>query len=75
MNPEPCDQGDGAEMATATQSLQPQADGTLHGVFTVTVLTNECGRQGNVYKTPVVATRIGDVPPAAILADPALFES
>jgi serine/threonine-protein kinase len=56
-------------------SLQPQLDGTLRGVKTYIVLTNECGRQGNVHKTPFVATRIGDVPPAVVLADPALFVS
>lgn len=55
-------------------SVQPQPDRTLHGILTETVLTNECGHQGNVYKTPVVMTRTGDVPPAVVLADPALFQ-
>jgi serine/threonine-protein kinase len=54
-------------------SYQPQPDGTLRGVGTTIVLTNECGHQGSVYKTPVVATRIGDVPPSVVVADPALF--
>ena len=59
--------------ATSSWSLEPRPDGTLRGVQTVTVLTNECGNQGMVYRTPFMATRIGDVPPTVTLADPALF--
>jgi serine/threonine-protein kinase len=66
--------GDAADTATVSWSLEPQADGTLHGVATTTAVTNECGKHGNVYKTPIVATRVGDVPPAVVLADPALFQ-
>jgi serine/threonine-protein kinase len=64
---------DSTETETIGWSLEPQPDGTLHGTQTATVLTNECGHQRYVYKTPLVATRIGDVPPAVILADPTLF--
>jgi serine/threonine protein kinase, bacterial len=71
--PKPCRSGNGGDISTASLSLQPQTDGTLRGVETTSVLTNECGRQGYLYKTAVVATRIGDVPPAVILADPTLF--
>jgi hypothetical protein len=39
----------------------------------LTVLTNECGNQGNVYRTPLSITRTGDVPPTVVLTDPALF--
>jgi len=56
-----------------SSSLEPQPDGTLRGALTGTVLTNECGDQGNVYRTPLSATRTGDVPPSVIVADPALF--
>ncbi len=73
LNPTPCSTGNGAQMTTSGWSFQPQADGTLRGVATDTVITNECGLQGYVYKTPFVVTRIGDVPPAVVLADPALF--
>jgi serine/threonine protein kinase, bacterial len=66
--------GNGSDTESITMPLQPQTDGTLHGVSTHTVLTNECGAQGDVYKTPVVVTRTGDVPPAVVLADPALFQ-
>ena len=52
---------------TISWSLEPQPDGTLRGVATGTVLTNECGNQGTVWRTPIVATRVGDVPPAVIL--------
>jgi hypothetical protein len=54
-------------------SLEPQPDGTLRGVQTHTALTNECGNQGTVYRTPMVVTRMGDVPPSVILSDPTLF--
>ena len=64
-----------ADESTLSWSLQPQTDGTLRGVQTITVLSNECGSQGNVYKSPLVATRTGDAPPNIIVADPALFLS
>jgi serine/threonine protein kinase, bacterial len=61
----------GAE--TSSWSLEPQPDGKLRGVLTEKTFTNECGVQGTVYRTPMVMTRIGDVSPTVILADPALF--
>ena len=64
---------DDSQFQTDSWSLEPQADGTLRGVDTLTALTNECGLQGDVAKTPMVLTRIGEVPPSVILADPALF--
>ncbi|MGO9158953.1 serine/threonine-protein kinase [Mycobacterium sp.] len=51
----------------------PQADGTLRGLTVGTILTNGCGTQGTVYRTPFVARRTGDVAPSVIVADPALF--
>lgn len=71
--PTPCSGKDGAESATISSSLEPQPDGTLHGIETTAILSNECGSKGNVYHTPLTATRIGDVPPSVVLADPALF--
>jgi len=73
--PEPCRGTNGTvtDTSTLSWSLEPQPDGTLRGVATETVLTNECANQGTVYRTPVVATRIGDVPPNVIVADPTLF--
>jgi hypothetical protein len=63
---------------TATESdswsLEPQPDGTLKGVETISIQTNECGNQGTI-RAPFVGTRIGDVPPSVIVADPALFEA
>jgi serine/threonine protein kinase, bacterial len=71
-----CRQPNGQVRATQEEtvawSLAPQADGTLRGTETETVLTNECGAQGAVVRVPVVATRVGDVPPSVSLADPAL---
>lgn len=85
-DPQPCEStyngppgtipgGNATDVATTGLSLEPQPDGTLRGIATHTVIDNGCGEQGEVFKTPVVATRVGDVPPAAVLADPALFQS
>jgi serine/threonine-protein kinase len=58
---------------TVAWSLAPQADGTLRGTETQTVVSNECGAQGAVVRIPVVATLVGNVPPAVALADPTLI--
>ena len=58
------------QQETVAWSLAPQADGTLRGTETQTVTSNECGAQGAVVRTPVVAARVGDVPPGVTLADP-----
>jgi serine/threonine-protein kinase len=60
---------------TRLWSWEPQPGGTLRGIEIGTILSNECGKQGTVYRTPFVATRTGDVAPSVIVADPALFES
>jgi hypothetical protein len=75
--PEQCrgTSGTVTDTSTLSWSLEPQPDGTLRGVATETVLTNECANQGTVYRTPVVATRTGDVPPSVTVADPTLFEA
>ncbi|WP_369829713.1 serine/threonine-protein kinase [Mycobacterium sp. E2479] len=63
--------GPGADTELSTSSLQPQPDGTLRGVWTLTVLTNECGGQGLVKRIPFVASRTGDVPTGVTVDDPA----
>lgn len=69
-----CTQPNGQVRATQQEtvalSLVPQADGTLRGTQTETVLSNECAAQGAVVRTPVVATRVGDAPPGVALPDP-----
>jgi serine/threonine protein kinase, bacterial len=69
-----CTQPNGQVRATQQEtvagSLAPQADGTLRGTETETVLSNECGAQGAVTRVPVVATRVGDVPAGVNVADP-----
>ena len=60
---------------TRLWSWEPQPGGTLRGIEVGTILSNECGKQGTVYRTPFVATRTGDVAPSVIVADPALFDS
>ncbi len=68
---QPNGQVNATQQETVAWSLAPQADGTLRGTETETVLSNECGAQGAVVRTPVVATRVGDVPAGVNLADPA----
>ena len=68
---QPNGQVNATQQETVAWSLAPQADGTLRGTKTETVLSNECGAQGAVVRTPVVATRVGDVPAGVNLADPA----
>lgn len=67
---QPSGQVRATQQETVAWSLAPQADGTLRGTETRTVMSNECGAQGAVVRTPVVATRVGDVPPGVTLADP-----
>jgi serine/threonine protein kinase, bacterial len=68
---QPNGQVNATQQETVAWSLAPQADGTLRGTEIETVLSNECGAQGAVVRTPVVATRVGDVPAGVNLADPA----
>ena len=63
----------GRDDETRLWSWDPQADGTYKGLQVGTILSNGCGTQGTVYRTPFVATRTGDVAPSVIVADPALF--
>lgn len=69
-----CTQPNGQVRATQQEtiawSLAPQANGTLRGTLTETVLSNECGAQGAVVRVPVVATRTGDAPTTVALSDP-----
>jgi hypothetical protein len=60
---------------TVGWSLEPQPDTSLRGVQIQSVLTNKCGNQGTVYRTPLSATRTGDVPATVIVADPVVFEA
>jgi serine/threonine-protein kinase len=67
---QPSGQVRATQQETVAWSLAPQADGTLRGTETRTVTSNECGAQGAVVRTPVVATRAGDAPAGLTLADP-----
>ena len=70
-----CREAHGTQTSTQAEtvvwSLTPQPDGTLRGVQTQTVQSNECGAQGAMLRIPVLATRVGDVPPRRDVADPA----
>ncbi len=63
----------GRDDETRLWSWDPQPNGTLNGLQIGTILSNGCGTQGTVYRTPFVATRTGGVAPSVIVADPALF--
>ncbi len=63
----------GRDDETRLWSWDPQADGTFRGLMIGTILSNGCGTQGTVYRTPFVARRTGDVAPSVIVADPTLF--
>ena len=63
--------GADTQQETVAWSLAPQSDGTLRGVETETVRSNECGGKGAVLRIPVVATRVGDVPAGVALGEPA----
>ena len=65
----------GRDDETRLSSWDPQADGTFRGLMIGTILSNGCGTQGTVYRTPFVAKRTGDVAPSVIVADPTLFTS
>ena len=63
----------GRDDETRLWNWDPQADGTFRGLQVGTIISDGCGTQGTVYRTPFVATRQGDVAPSVIVADPALF--
>jgi serine/threonine protein kinase, bacterial len=73
--PMPCHMAgqQGRDDETRLWSWDPQAGGTFRGLQIGTMISNGCGDQGTVYRTPFVATRTGDVAPSVIVADPALF--
>ncbi len=58
------------QTTTQVLSLQPQGNGPLHGVMTVSVESDECGQKGGEIVIPATAGRIGDVPPGVILPEP-----
>src|ERR1700761_2303521 len=70
-----CRAARGGPMSTQSETvvwtLTPEPDGTLRGVQTQTVQSNECGSQGATLRIPVVASRTGAVPPGVTVADPA----
>jgi serine/threonine protein kinase, bacterial len=63
----------GRDDETRLWSWDPRFDGTFRGLQIGTVLSNGCGIQGRVYRTPFTATRMGDVAASVVVADPALF--
>lgn len=61
---QPCGSGAAGEDTWRwSMELTQLPDGTLKGQESDVVETNECGGAGNLITTPVVATRIGELPP------------
>ncbi|WP_156675751.1 MULTISPECIES: hypothetical protein [unclassified Mycobacterium] len=60
----------GTDTEANVWAWRPQPDGSLRGVWTNTVLTNECYMQGSVKQAPVAIARTGDVSPGVQVADP-----
>jgi serine/threonine-protein kinase len=69
----PCPNGPDSDAMALHWALTKQQDGTLRGAAIARVLTDQCGHQGNVYKTPFTAIKTGEVPSAVAMADPATF--
>jgi serine/threonine-protein kinase len=57
----------GKQATTQVLSLHPQPQGSMRGVITVTVQTNECGQIEAQIVSPAVAERTGDVPPGVTM--------
>jgi serine/threonine protein kinase, bacterial len=61
----------GSHTILVESSWEPQSNGNFRGLRTTTVLTSECGFEGQVNQTPFVVTRAGDMPPGINLPAPA----
>lgn len=60
----------GFSSAVVVRILEPQPDSTLRGSVTTTDTSSECGTEGRVTQSHPVATRVGDIPPQVVVADP-----
>ena len=58
------------QTTTQVLSLQPQGNGPMHGVMTVSVESDECGQKGAQIVIPATAGRVGDVPPGVTVPQP-----
>ncbi len=69
----PCTGPTGApakQTTTQVLSLQPQGNGPLRGVMTVSVESDECGQKGAQIVIPATAGRTGEVPPDVTVPEP-----
>jgi hypothetical protein len=57
---------DKSETEWISMSLTPRPDGTLDGIETSTITTDDCGMFGNTLETPFTATRIADTADIAV---------
>ena len=61
--PQDCAAGTpGHDMRRSTMELVQLANGTLKGQESDLIESNECGHAGTLVTTPIVATRVGDLP-------------
>lgn len=71
--PQTCRNSAAADTYTTSWSLRQRPDGTLNGILTAVVITDDCGRKGKTYQVPISAVRIGDVAASVAAPDAALF--
>lgn len=62
-----------SDISASSRSLIPQTDGSLQGVESTTITTDQCGNQGTVYRITITTTRVGDVPAGVTIGDPVEF--
>ncbi|MFC6129806.1 Rv2253/PknI dimerization domain-containing protein [Mycolicibacterium llatzerense] len=78
LSPQPpaqCRKGPGADVMAMKWSFAKNPDGSLVGVATGEIVTDQCGHSGWVYQSPITGIRTGDIPPTVAIADPASFVS
>lgn len=60
----------GAQTVSTSLLLTPRSDGGFSGAQRSVITSNDCGQEGGVISVPVRVTRVGDVPPGDVVADP-----
>lgn len=76
LSPQPpvrCRKGPDADVMAIKWSFAKNPDESLSGVATGVIVTDQCGRSGWVYRSPITGIRTGDIPPTVAIADPVLF--
>jgi serine/threonine-protein kinase len=56
----------GQSWRTQSWDFEPLADGTFHGNLASSAETDGCGDKGDTALVPIVATKVGPVPPGVL---------